>query len=212
MSKRLKKRVIYIFLTALFFVLMYGVGYYLGYSVFEDNIIRKDVIDEINPVVGEVSKNDDKIYVNNSLTYIVEKINVTTGEKETINGNVPVNIIGMTRDELIEYIGTNKDSFAEKNEIIESVMLLTFNDSRIVLREYYDVEEETTTIEIIDYKFIMKLENNEIAVYKIDDNFLFLKTKVNMEALDSDSTNRLTEGIKVRNISELYRMLESFTT
>lgn len=212
MSKRLKKRVIYIFLTALFFVLMYGVGYYLGYSVFEDNIIRKDVIDEINPVVGEVSKNDDKIYVNNSLTYIVEKINVTTGEKETINGNVPVNIIGMTRDELIEYIGTNKDSFAEKNEIIESVMLLTFNDSRIVLREYYDVEEETTTIEIIDYKFIMKLENNEIAVYKIDDNLLFLKTKVNMEALDYDSTNRLTEGIKVRNISELYRMLESFTT
>ena len=154
----------------------------------------------------------DKLYVNNSMKYYVEKINIKTGEKNTVSENIPVKLVGMTRDELSLYIENDKDSFAEGNEVVQSIMLLTFNESRIVLREYYDIIEETTTVEIVNYKFVIKLENNEIAVYKLDDNTVFLKTKVKIETLDSDSINRLKNGIKVRNISELYRMLESFTT
>lgn len=211
MTKTQKKRIICIFVFALFFVLLYGIGYYFGYSVFENNIIKKETINQNNPVISEVMKTD-KLYVNNSMKYYVEKINIKTGEKNTVSENIPVKLVGMTRDELSLYIENDKDSFAEGNEVVQSIMLLTFNESRIVLREYYDIIEETTTVEIVNYKFVIKLENNEIAVYKLDDNTVFLKTKVKIETLDSDSINRLKNGIKVRNISELYRMLESFTT
>ena len=211
MTKTQKKRIICIFAFALFFVLLYGIGYYFGYSVFENNIIKKETINQNNPVISEVMKTD-KLYVNNSMKYYVEKINIKTGEKNTVSENIPVKLVGMTRDELSLYIENDKDSFAEGNEVVQSIMLLTFNESRIVLREYYDIIEETTTVEIVNYKFVIKLENNEIAVYKLDDNTVFLKTKVKIETLDSDSINRKKNGIKVRNISELYRMLESFTT
>lgn len=43
-------------------------------------------------------------------------------------------------------------------------------------------------------------------------NVIFLETIISKDGLDSDSIKRLEEGIEIKNISELYRTLESFTT
>ena len=49
-------------------------------------------------------------------------------------------------------------------------------------------------------------------MYKEDRTTVFLETVINIETIDSDSREKLKEGIPVKNISELYRILESFTT
>ena len=73
------------------------------------------------------------------------------------------------------------------------------------------IEEESTTEKEI-FNYLIKLNGDKITVYKKDSNTIFLETIIATEGLDFDSIKRLEQGIEIKNISELYRTLESFTT
>ena len=114
---------------------------------------------------------------------------------------------------LIEYLGNNTRIFDEENEKIDSLMLVAMDKEQVVIRKTISViEEETTTEEIIVYNYYVTLNDDKIIVYKEDRTTVFLETVINIETIDSDSREKLKEGIPVKNISELYRILESFTT
>lgn len=208
MTKNLK-RSIYIFCAITVFVACYAVGYWYGLSMDNDNIRLKQKVETNNPILG-VAKENSRLTINSNMSLLVETVNngVTT-EKEI---KVPVEIIGLTRDSFIDYLNEHKDLFASDKELVESIMLVSMTNDRVVLRRYIKEMESETTTEIIVYKYILTLVEEEIVVKKLDDESEFLRTKVNLSVLDEDSIARLEKGINVRNISELYRMLESFTT
>ncbi len=58
----------------------------------------------------------------------------------------------------------------------------------------------------------MVLEDGAIVVYKQDKTTVFLETGIQDEELDENDKELLLQGIGVKNISELYRYLEGFTS
>lgn len=82
--------------------------------------------------------------------------------------------------------------------------------NKLVIRKSISIIEETTEEE--KYKYYVTLQENKIIVYREDKTTIFLETSINVETLDTDSMDKLKQGIPVKNISELYRILESFTT
>ncbi len=68
----------------------------------------------------------------------------------------------------------------------------------------------------IGYQVGIHMDNDNIIlkseVESSNPNVIFLETIISKDGLDSDSIKRLEEGIEIKNISELYRTLESFTT
>ena len=212
-----KKTIICLFGVVFGFIVVYGIGYKVGMSLKGGAIVYKDEVYDSNPAVSYIEDenvaNIENIVVNSSMKFILEKYDLETKNITATNEKVPVQLLGMTREQLIEYLGNNTRIFDEENEKIDSLMLVAMDKEQVVIRKTISViEEETTTEEIIVYNYYVTLNDDKIIVYKEDRTTVFLETVINIETIDSDSREKLKEGIPVKNISELYRILESFTT
>ena len=185
----MKKKIICIFLPVFGFILAYYLGYLFGNSLDNSNIILGST-----KLVIEKSIEGEK--------------NITSKEK-----NMPTELLGLSRDDLLEYMSKNLSYFAEEKEKIKGLMLVSFDKENVVIRKNVEliIEEELTTEKEI-FNYLIKLNGDKITVYKKDSNTIFLETIIATEGLDFDSIKRLEQGIEIKNISELYRTLESFTT
>lgn len=144
------------------------------------------------------------------MSYILESYNINDKTIETAAQNVPSEFLGMNRQELIDYLKANKKKFADKGQQVQNIMLVSMEKDKLVIRKSISIIEETTEEE--KCKYYVTLQENKIIVYREDKTTIFLETSINVETLDTDSMDKLKQGIPVKNISELYRILESFTT
>lgn len=213
--KSKKKWIICLFFFALAFTVSYGVGYIVGISLEGDGVRYKDSVKMENPVVesaiDEQVNGTIELIATNRMSCIVNTINTDNHEEKTRVCNVPVELLGKTKDEIIAYLKNWRgDRIKDKGELISKVELVSMKSDRIVLKKYVRLEEETTMSEIT--RFFVTLKDDKLVVYESDRKTMFLETNINICILDTDSINRLKKGIEVRNISEMYRILESFTT
>ncbi|MDE6209715.1 MAG: hypothetical protein K2M73_08620 [Lachnospiraceae bacterium] len=213
-----KKTIIWIFSIVFLLIIIYGIGYKVGLSLQSQNIVYKEQVYESNPVVYNSESNQnvadvDSIIVTSNMDLVLESYDTDTESLTTTTRSMPVQLLGMDRESIIEYIKNNNKIFIDGNEKIENLMLVSFDKEKVVIRKSVSIiKEESTTEEIEVYKYYVTLQENSIIVYKEDKTSIFLETAINTETLDTDSINKLREGIPVKNISELYRILESFTT
>lgn len=213
-----KKTIIWIFSIVFLLIIIYGIGYKVGLSLQSQNIVYKEQVYESNPVVYNSESNQnvadvDSIIVTSNMDLVLESYDTDTESLTTTTRSMPVQLLGMDRESIIEYIKNNNKIFIDGNEKIENLMLVSFDKEKVVIRKSVSIiKEEITTEEIEVYKYYVTLQENSIIVYKEDKTSVFLETAINTETLDTDSINKLREGIPVKNISELYRILESFTT
>lgn len=213
-----KKTIIWIFSIVFLLIIIYGIGYKVGLSLQSQNIVYKEQVYESNPVVYNSESNQnvadvDSIIVTSNMDLVLESYDTDTESLTTTTRSMPVQLLGMDRESIIEYIKNNNKIFIDGNEKIENLMLVSFDKEKVVIRKSVSIiKEEITTEEIEVYKYYVTLQENSIIVYKEDKTSIFLETAINTETLDTDSINKLREGIPVKNISELYRILESFTT
>lgn len=210
-----KKKIICLFCFIVFMALIYCIGYAFGKKFNNTGTVTKEWVYENNPVIyctdeNKEAVNTSKLVINHNMSYILESYNLNDKSISSVTKNIPSEFIGMNRDELVEYLKKNKKLFADRNEQIQSVMLVSMEKDKVVIRKSINIVEETTKEE--SYKYYVTLQENNIIVYKEDKTTVFLETSINMETLDTDSIDKLKQGIPVRNISELYRILESFTT
>lgn len=214
----MRKKIICLFFAVFASVLLYGIGYYVGKKLCEDdNYNYKAESVELNPVVSteqirEVSSTDD-IVCKRNMEYVLESINLDTSDIVSVEMDMPVEFLGLNRTQLLSYIAENMTFFEGENEKVKGIMLESFDTNQLVIRKNYVVVEEETTEQVMDnYKYLVKLEDTRLVVYKLEDNSSFLETSIVRESFDSDSISKLSEGIKVTTISEVYRILESFTS
>lgn len=213
-----KKTIIWIFCIVFLLIAIYGIGYKVGLSLQNQKIVYKEQVYESNPVVYNSESNEnvadvDSIIVTSNMDLVLECYDTDTESISTTTKNMPVQLLGMDRDGVIEYIKKNNKIFIDGNEKIENLMLVALDKEKVVIRKSVTIqEEESTSKEEEVYKYYVTLQEDNIIVYKEDRNSVFLETTINTETLDKDSRDKLKEGIPVKNISELYRILESFTT
>lgn len=210
-----KKKIICLFCFVLGMVLVYYLGYTIGKKYNNTNAVTREWVYENNPAVysteeGKEAANTSELIVSNSMSYILESYNINDKTIETATQNVPSEFLGMNRRELIDYLKANKKKFADKGQQVQNIMLVSMEKDKLVIRKSISIIEETTEEE--KYKYYVTLQENKIIVYREDKTTIFLETSINVETLDTDSMDKLKQGIPVKNISELYRILESFTT
>lgn len=210
-----KKKIICLFCFVLGMVLVYYLGYTIGKKYNNTNAVTREWVYENNPAVysteeGKEAANTSELIVSNSMSYILESYNINDKTIETATQNVPSEFLGMNRQKLIDYLKANKKKFADKGQQVQNIMLVSMEKDKLVIRKSISIIEETTEEE--KYKYYVTLQENKIIVYREDKTTIFLETSINVETLDTDSMDKLKQGIPVKNISELYRILESFTT
>lgn len=191
-------------------IAMYAIGYNMaskwdaGITTYNEESDAKDVA-----LANEVILKRDT-------QYVLETYDNKTKETITEKSNIPVEFIAYTREELIEFIGSNQEYFAKENEKVLNVMLISFSKEQVVIRKTVEYEEETTTysynIDLDEPKYYIFLIDNIVMVYKGDKTTLYMETGITADELSDETVSELRVGVAVKNVSELYRLLESFTS
>lgn len=195
------------FLAGVLFIAMYVLGYRMAES-WESEIITFD-----SNSVAVDTKN--QMIIKKNTKYTLETYYSDKGETITESLSMPVELIGLDREQVIDFIEGNAAYFGEKDKKILNVMLLSFSDKEIVVRRNVEeVEEETIEYNFAEEapKYYVILEENGVVVYKEDKTTIYMETGITENEMDEAMVAELKYGMSIKNISELYRFLESITS
>lgn len=211
MKRDVIKQTAWFFGLALLLVGLYAAGYYYGSQIGEsENEI------ETRGVLRLQGETNEEI-LDKDTEYIVESHNLENDTLKTQSMSIPVEFIGLSKSEVIDYITSHDEQFREEGEELQNISMISFSHDMLVLRK--DVTKSVAISETVKryendnpYNYYMVLENGTIIVYKQDKSTIFLETGIKDEELDGNDRDLLLQGIGVKNISELYRYLEGFTS
>ena len=211
MKKDVIKQVSWFFGLALLLIGLYVAGYHYGSQIGES---EEEI--ETRSMRSMQGETDEEILDKNT-EYIVESHNLENDTLKTQSMSIPVEFIGLSKSEVIDYITSHDEQFREEGEEIQNISMISFSHDMLVLRK--DVTKSVTISETVKkydndtpYNYYMVLEDGAIVVYKQDKTTVFLETGIQDEELDENDKELLLQGIGVKNISELYRYLEGFTS
>lgn len=131
-------------------------------------------------------------------------------KSETTNEEVlptPSYLIGLTRKEVIEYLKDYMQDLplTEFQKGLVSFEVMSFSKDSIVLKKTYN-EEKT------EYKYYLKEQNGYIVAYFGDQKTVFDYTGVSVENLSEYEQQQLKEGIYVKDLDELYALMENYSS
>ena len=195
------------FLAGVLFIAMYILGYKMAEG-WESEIVTLDN----NTVAAD---NQNQMIVKKNTKYTLETYYSDKGETTTESLSMPVEFIGLDRNQVIDFIDDNTSFFKEEGKNILNVMLLSFSDREIVIRRNVEeAEEETKKYNFIEEtpKYYVILEENGVVVYKEDKTTVYMETGITESEMDEAMVAELKYGVSIKNISELYRFLESITS
>lgn len=219
---RKTEKYICVFGVVVGFVAAYVIGYRYGIDD-KDNTIK--VQDEIT---DNSYNNNVQKPTNGSLDVAVENKVIKRDAKlilevnheesdiafETIEMNIPIELIGLSRSDVIEYVKNNGDFFTDEDEELINIMLMSFSDEQIVLRK--NVREGQVVIypkgESEEYNYYIGFKDNKVVVFKKDKTTVFIETGITYDMVDVETRENIEQGIWIENITTLYRYLESITS
>lgn len=195
------------FLAGVLFIAMYVVGYKVAQS-WESEIITFD--DK-----SVAADNQNQTIVKRNTKYTLETYYSDKDETITESPGIPVELIGLDRNQVIDFIESNTSYFEETDKRILNVMLLSFSDKEIVIRRNVEEAEEETkkyNFSAETSKYYVVLEETGVVVYKEDKTTVYMETGITENEMDEAMVAELKYGVAIKNISELYRFLESITS
>ena len=166
------------------------------YNTTTDVVNSESVVKDDAVLVIEICKED-------------EKDKIITEKKD-----IPVEMIGLTRSDIIEYLEDNTELFDKKGEEIDSLLLVSFSAEQVVVRK--NIHEVETVLysneESERYNYYIAFKLDKVIVYKKDKETVFIETGITFDMLDEDTRESIDKGVWIENISVLYRYLESITS
>lgn len=137
----------------------------------------------------------------------VESYEVTTGEF-TVEERQPDSIIvGMTREQLLDYLADELDhmSVTEYEKGLYANELITFSENKVIVRKTYDMER-------VDFLYYLAVKNGEVVVYYSDMKTVYEYTGIRAMDLGEEERLLLLEGIRIKTAEELFSLLESYSS
>lgn len=195
------------FLAGVLFIAMYVYGYRMAES-WESEIVTFDG----RPVAAD---SQNPMIVKRNTKYTLETYYSDKDKTDTESLNMPVEFIGLDRNQIIDFIESNLSYFGDTDKKILNVMLLSFSDKEIVIRrnvEEMEAETNTHNFVVETPKYYVILEENGVVVYKEDKTTIYMETGITESEMDEAMAAELKYGVAIKNISELYRFLESITS
>lgn len=205
--------IIFFFVLSACFVMVYYAGYYFATKQIDKNdAVKISNVNEDNPALNEdadpVDLSDDIVITKNT-EYILESYDLAsdTNKKETLE--IPVDLIGLNREEVINYISKNMEKFNSEDKVVVNVQLISFSSKSVVLRRSY---ESGSAEDLTEYKYWLKAVDGYIVVYKEDKSTVYFNTHISVSLLPEEEQKNLEEGKYIKNIHDLYNYLQSYTS
>ncbi|MDF2804734.1 MAG: putative rane protein [Anaerocolumna sp.] len=120
---------------------------------------------------------------------------------------IPSYLIGLNRLEVIEYLNNYSQELplSEFEKGLISFELVSFTNEEIVLKKTYNEDK-------VEYKYYLKSENGYIVAYYGDKKTVFDYTSVSVENLPERDIQELEAGILVKDLEQLYGLLENYSS
>lgn len=209
--KRVAYLTYFVALSMTFAVIYYGSYYYALKYMTSDNIITKDKLQEDNPAVDYMNREQDLNEVNaeqdhiitNRTNYVEESYNIDTDELQKKDASPPVEVLGYNRQQLIDYLTTYMSK--NKDETLVNIQLVSFSADAVVVRKTIRTVEKT-------YNYYVIVEDGMISVYKADKKTKYFDTGIRLSEVEERERQKLADGFYVEDIRELYNYLESITS
>lgn len=220
---KLKKALIY-FGSFLALSILFSTCYYMSYlhalNDFNQKAIeRKDELleltlkEEPTPVVTESEPESVPVDTQQESTvlpdtkYILELYDMKTDTTQTNELNPPAYLIGLTREQVIEYLDTYMSDLplSEYNKGLISYELVKFSKEEVILRKSYNED-------FVPYRFYVVVKDGYIVVYNSDLKSVYSYTHIVAKNLPEEDRIALSQGIYVNSLDELYSLLESYSS
>ncbi len=153
----------------------------------------------------EASATTDKVLP--STQYTLQTYDMKTKNLTEENLPTPSYLIGLSREEVIDYLKDYQADLplSEFQKGLVSYELISFSPDSIVLRRTYNPDS-------VEYKYYLKAVDGYIVAYYGDQKTVFYYTGVSTQDLPTSDRLQLEDGIFVKDLDELYSVLESYSS
>ena len=194
------------------FALLYYAGYYYAtrnHLGFEDLITREEV-EKNNPGMKAYNETEDvaaaaEPVLTNRTTYIEECYHSDTGEMTSTTKEIPIELLGLNRTEMIDYLTTYRSEHADQEKTLTNIQLVSFSKDQVVIRKTVREPNEV-------FHYFVIAEDGIIKIYQADRTRLFADTGIEIRNIDEEHRKELENGFYIETIHELYNYLESITS
>lgn len=140
-------------------------------------------------------------------SYVEETFDLTTNQLESVSMVPPGFLVGMTKEELADYIRDYMDnlSLTEYEAGLLSYDIVSFSEDKVVLRKTYDITK-------VPYKYYINITKGMVTVYYSDMESVYEYTHIPAVDLTEEDRLSLIEGIYVKDREELYSILEGYSS
>lgn len=196
----------FVFLSFLFVMAYYCCYYYATNNMKSGNV--KTIYEKMdeNPVLDDDYTDagvSDEIVVTEDTQYILETYDTDDGTITKEEQNVPVELLGLDRNGIIEYLSEYEN---DEDENVTNMQLVSFSDSCMVIRKSVSGEKES------NYSYWIIDESGTVKVYKSDKKELYLDTGIESSSLEKEDKKKLKTGFYIEDIKALYNYLETITS
>lgn len=138
--------------------------------------------------------------------YLVETVNLTDGSVVEEELSVPINYMGLNREELIRELNAfdANPPLAELEKGYETCELTAFSKDRVVVCKYYKEE--------MPHSFYLMVADHFVVVYEEDRQTLYMNTDILVDHLDSELQAQIIQGKYIESEEALYNFLESYSS
>lgn len=201
---RIYRRIGLVFLC-LMLMLIVSFGSYEVYMVTVGNKEKAKYASKENGVVTVDKKDETAITQRTKLT--IENYNRKEGSIVEIEEVMPVEYIGMDRQQLEEFLDEYEQSpsIADLEIGFESYQIMSFSNKQVVLRKTFLPPN-------VVYKYYLSSENGCVIVYYIDKKTVFEYTNILVETLPEEIRKQIQRGKYITDIDSLYDFLENYSS
>lgn len=139
--------------------------------------------------------------------YILQTYNIDTNEKTDEALKVPNYLVGLNREEVLKYLDTYMEDMPwnEFRDGLSAYELLLFSDKELIIRKTY-------TPDLVEYEFYITSDNENIVVFYSDQKTVYEYTNMSTRKLSEEKKTELEEGYFIKDLDELYAVLENYTS
>lgn len=186
-------------------MLIVSVGSYEVYMVTTGNKDKEKYETKEKSVVSVDKKDDTAITQRTKLK--IENYNRKEGSIVEVDENMPVEYIGMDRQELEEYLESYEQSpsISDLEIGFESYQVMSFSNKQVVLRKTFLPPN-------VMYKYYLTSQDGCVIVYYIDKKTVFEYTNICVDALPVEIQKQLQRGKYITDIDSLYDFLENYSS
>lgn len=168
--------------------------------------------EEEAPGTAIFTGNNNEAIIKADTKYILEKYNASDYTLTEDEIDVPVEMLGLSRTELIDYLKRYEESptLEDINRGFLSVEVISFSDDKIIIRKNYEGSLEDDALK--EDCYILVSERGYVSVYINDYKTFYTYTDIKTDDLPESLRQEIMDGKILNTAKELYNFLETYTS